>query len=59
MLFHHKFSIPAVAPCPTVVQQRGTEYWSFPQYYPTLADRINRLYNVVTIPFFCRRAARW
>jgi glycosyltransferase involved in cell wall biosynthesis len=58
VLFHHKFSIPAVAPCPTVVQQRGTEYWSFPQYYPTLGDRINRLYNVVTIPFFCRRAAR-
>jgi glycosyltransferase involved in cell wall biosynthesis len=58
VLFHHKFSIPVVAPCPTVVQQRGTEYWSFPQYYPTLADRINRLYNVVSIPFFCRRAAR-
>jgi glycosyltransferase involved in cell wall biosynthesis len=58
VLFHHKFSIPAVAPCPTVVQQRGTEYWSFPEYYPTLGDRINRLYNMVTIPFFCRRAAR-
>jgi glycosyltransferase involved in cell wall biosynthesis len=58
VLFHHKFSIPAVAPCPTVVQQRGTEYWSFPQYYPTLGDRLNRLYNVLTIPFFCRRAAR-
>jgi glycosyltransferase involved in cell wall biosynthesis len=58
VLFHHKFSIPAVAPCPTVVQQRGTEYWTFPEYYPTVGDRINRLYNVVTIPFFCRRAAR-
>lgn len=58
VLFHHKFSIPVVASCPTVVQQRGTEYWSFPQYYPTLSDRINRRYNMVTIPFFCRRAAR-
>ncbi|HET9727745.1 MAG TPA: glycosyltransferase, partial [Gemmatimonadales bacterium] len=58
VLFHHKFSIPVVAPCPTVVQQRGTEYWTFPEYYPTLGDRINRLYNVLTIPLFCRRAAR-
>jgi glycosyltransferase involved in cell wall biosynthesis len=58
VLFHHKFSIPAFSPCPTVVQQRGTEYWSFPEYYPTLTDRINRRYNMMSIPFFCRRAAR-
>lgn len=58
VLFHHKFSIPAVAPCPTVVQQRGTEYWSFPEYYPSVSDRINRRYNTLTIPLFCRRAAR-
>ena len=58
VLFHHTFSSPVVAPCPTVVQQRGTEYWTFPEYYPTLGDRINRLYNVLTIPLFCRRAAR-
>lgn len=58
VLFHHKFSIPLVATCPTVVQQRGTEYWTFPEYYPTLGDRINRVYNVATIPLFCRRAAR-
>jgi glycosyltransferase involved in cell wall biosynthesis len=58
VLFHHKFSIPVVAPCPTVVQQRGTEYWTFPDYYPTLGDRINRLYNMASIPLFCRRAAR-
>jgi glycosyltransferase involved in cell wall biosynthesis len=58
VLFHHKFSIPVIAPCPTIVQQRGTEYWSFPEYYATLGDRINRLYNVLTIPLFCRRAER-
>ncbi|MGH9896914.1 MAG: glycosyltransferase, partial [bacterium] len=58
VLFHHKFSIPLVAPCPTVVQQRGTEYWTFPEYYTRLGDRINRLYNKATIPLFCRRAAR-
>ncbi len=58
VLFHHKFSIPAIAPCPTVVQQRGTEYWTFPEYYLTPGDRINRLYNTLSIPFFCRRAER-
>ncbi len=58
VLFHHKFSIPLVAPCPTIVQQRGTEYWTFPEYYTTLGDRINRVYNVLSIPLFCRRAAR-
>jgi glycosyltransferase involved in cell wall biosynthesis len=58
VLFHHKFSIPILAPCPTVVQQRGTEYWTFPEYYPTLSDRLNRLYNKLSIPLFCRRAAR-
>lgn len=58
VLFHHKFSIPVIAPCPTIVQQRGTEYWTFPEYYATLGDRINRLYNVLTIPLFCRRAER-
>ena len=58
VLFHHKFSIPAIAPCPTVVQQRGTEYWTFPEYYLTLGDRINRVYNTLSIPLFCRRATR-
>ena len=58
VLFHHKFSIPLAAPCPTIVQQRGTEYWSFPEYYATLGDRINRVYNVLSIPLFCRRADR-
>ncbi len=58
VLFHHKFSIPVLAPCPSVVQQRGTEYWTFPEYYPTLGDRINRVYNTMSIPVFCRRATR-
>jgi glycosyltransferase involved in cell wall biosynthesis len=58
VLFHHKFSIPLAAPCPTVVQQRGTEYWTFPQYYAAWGDRINALYNRLSIPLFCRRAVR-
>jgi len=58
VLFHHKFSIPLLAPCPTVVQQRGTEYWTFPEYYRAWGDRLNALYNRWSIPLFCRRAAR-
>ena len=58
VLFHHKFSIPVLAPCPTVVQQRGTEYWTFPEYYQAWGDWLNALYNRWSIPLFCRRAAR-
>jgi glycosyltransferase involved in cell wall biosynthesis len=58
VLFHHKFSIPVLAPCPAVVQQRGTEYWTFPEYYRAWGDWLNALYNRWSIPLFCRRAAR-
>jgi glycosyltransferase involved in cell wall biosynthesis len=58
VLFHHKFSIPLVAPCPTVVQQRGTEYWTHPEFYPDWYSRLDQLYNRVMIPFYCRRAVR-
>jgi glycosyltransferase involved in cell wall biosynthesis len=58
VLFHHKFSIPLVAPCPTVVQQRGTEYWSHPEFFVGWSGRIDQVYNRVMIPLCCRRAAR-
>ena len=58
VLFHHKFSIPLAAPCPTVVQQRGTEYWSHPEFYVGLSGRLDQLYNRLTIPLYCRRADR-
>ena len=58
VLFHHKFSIPLVPPCPTVVQQRGTEYWSHPEFYLGWSGRMDRLYNRVMIPLYCRRAVR-
>jgi glycosyltransferase involved in cell wall biosynthesis len=58
VLFHHKFSIPLVAPCPTVVQQRGTEYWTHPEFYPDWYSRLDQLYNRVMIPLYCRRAVR-
>lgn len=58
VLFHHKFSIPLLSPSPTVVQQRGTEYWSHPEFYVGLAGRLDRIYNRIMIPLYCRRAAR-
>ena len=58
VLFHHKFSIPLAAPCPTVVQQRGTEYWSHPEFYSGWQGRLDRLYNRLMIPLYCRRAVR-
>ncbi len=58
VLFHHKFSIPLLAPCPTVVQQRGTEYWSHPEFYTGWSGRMDRVYNRVMIPLYCRRARR-
>ena len=58
VLFHHKFSIPLLAPCPTVVQQRGTEYWSHPEFYSGWSGRVDRMYSRVMIPLYCRRAVR-
>ena len=58
VLFHHKFSIPLLAPCPTVVQQRGTEYWSHPEFYSGWAGQVDRMYSRFMIPMYCRRAVR-
>jgi glycosyltransferase involved in cell wall biosynthesis len=58
VLFHHKFSIPLAAPCPSVVQQRGTEYWTHPEFYSGWSGRLDRAYNQLMIPLYCRRAVR-
>ena len=58
VLFHHKFSIPLFSPCPAVVQQRGTEYWSHPEFYSGWSGLVDRVYNRVMIPLYCRRAVR-
>jgi glycosyltransferase involved in cell wall biosynthesis len=58
VLFHHKFSIPLLAPCPTVVQQRGTEYWGHPEFYTGWSGRVDRIYSRLMIPLYCRRAVR-
>jgi glycosyltransferase involved in cell wall biosynthesis len=58
VLFHHKYSIPLLAPCPTVVQQRGTEYWGHPEFYTGWSGRVDQVYGRVMIPLYCRRAVR-
>jgi len=58
VLFHHKYSIPLMASCPTVVQQRGTEWWSHPEFYTGWSGRVDRVYSRVMIPLYCRRAVR-
>ena len=58
VLFHYKFTIPLVAPMPTVCQQRGTEYWTHPHLYPSPADKVDMYYNRFAIPLYCRSAAR-
>lgn len=58
ILFHHKFSIPLFSACPTVVQQRGTEYWSHPEFYVGWSGRMDRIYNRIMIPLYCKRAVR-
>jgi glycosyltransferase involved in cell wall biosynthesis len=58
VLFHHKYSIPLLAPCPTVVQQRGTEYWAHPEFYTGWSGRVDQIYGRVMIPLYCRRAVR-
>ena len=58
VLFHHKFSIPLFSPCPSVVQQRGTEYWSHPEFFVGWRGRLDLLYNRLLIPLYCRRSAR-
>ncbi len=58
VLFHHKFSIPLLSPCPTIVQQRGTEYWTHPEFYSGWSGQVDRVYNRIMIPLYCRRARR-
>ncbi len=58
VLFHHKYSIPLLAPCPVVVQQRGTEYWGHPEFYTGWSGRVDQVYGRVMIPLYCRKAVR-
>jgi glycosyltransferase involved in cell wall biosynthesis len=58
VLFHHKFSIPLFVSCPTVVQQRGTEYWSHPEFYSGWSGRVDQVYSRFMIPLYCRKAMR-
>ena len=52
VIFHHKFSIPLLSHCPTVVQLRGAEHWIFPEWYEVL----ERYYAKFAYPIFCKKA---
>jgi len=52
VIFHHKFSIPLLSHCSTVVQQRGAEHWTFPEWYGI----VDRYYGKFAIPIFCKYA---
>lgn len=52
VIFHHKFSIPLLSHCSTVVQLRGAEYWTFPEWYGVL----ERYYARIAYPLFCKSA---
>ena len=55
VLFHPKFTIPVLAPCPTVMVLHGAD-WLLPEqakYYP----RRNVAAMKVLVPLWCRRAA--
>jgi glycosyltransferase involved in cell wall biosynthesis len=58
VLFHYKYAVPLLTPIPTVSQQRGTEYWTHPHLYPSFFDRLDRIYNMIAIPLYCRKAKR-
>ena len=40
------------------MQQRGTEYWSHPEFYTGWSGRVDRLYSRFMIPLYCRKAGR-
>ena len=40
-----------------MVQQRGTEYWSHPEFFSGWSGRLDRS-TTVSYPLYCRRAAR-
>lgn len=56
VLFHPKFTVPVLAPCPTVMVLHGAD-WLLPEqarYYP----RRNVAAMRVLLPLWCRRATR-
>ena len=58
VLFHHKFSIPAFCPVSHGGAAAGNRVLDLSRVLSHLGDRINRVYNTLSIPLFCRRATR-
>ena len=54
LLFSPKFSVPLLSNVKSVVLQRGSEYWTYPQFY----DRLDLLYVNTFLPLYCKKATR-
>ncbi len=53
LIFSPKFTVPLLSTIKSVVIQRGSEYWIFPQYY----DWLDLLYVKTFLPLYCKKAS--
>lgn len=53
LLFSPKHSLPLLGNCPMVMHLRGSEYWTYPEYY----EPLDLLYQKLMLPKFCRKAS--
>lgn len=54
LFFSPKFSVPLLSRVKSVVLQRGSEYWTYPQFY----DRLDLLYVNTFLPLYCKKSTR-
>lgn len=54
LIFNPKFSVPLLTSIKSVMIQRGSEYWIYPEYY----DRLDLLYVNIFLPLYCRKAVQ-
>lgn len=54
LIFHPKHSIPLLTSKKTVMQLRGAEYWTHPEYF----EWHDLLYSKLFIPLYCRKSTR-
>lgn len=55
VLFHPKFTVPLLAPCPTVMVLHGAG-WFMPEFR-RFWNRLDLIYVRMAMPIYCRRAA--
>lgn len=54
LIFNPKFSVPLLTSIKTLMIQRGSEYWIYPEYY----DRLDLMYVNIFLPLYCRKAVQ-